>query len=229
MRRFLVSVLLLFVGGAHAYDCLPTSEATPLATGYGTVRVKSAAGEAAAWWCILPIRASTPLGKVDYGPQFFVVLDKYRNVGGFVAALGRIAASPTPFDTLNGEVKAANVVPAPGSQDEYEYLSLWFSACTQLKNTPLIFDNDPIPADWCGAPPVPPVTGYAVAGPGASRAAFPIVNGKRSFSSSKQVSVGTSCDCSTKYIEGQNTFCAVAPALVAVCSRSTPSTTKVSK
>ncbi len=229
MRRFLVSVLLLFVGGAHAYDCLPTSEATPLATGYGSVSVKSAAGEAGAWLCILPIRASTPLGKVDYGPQFFVVLNKYRNVGGFVAALGRIAASPAPFDTLNAEVKAANVVPAPGSQDEYEYLSLWFSACTELTKTPYIFDLDPIPAGWCGVPPVPPSIGYTVAGPGPSRPAFPILNGKRGFSSPRQVAAGTACDCSTKYIEGQNTFCAVAPALVAVCSRSTPSTTKVSK
>lgn len=227
MRRFLFAFLLSFVGGVHAYDCMPTAEATPLATGIGKVSVKSSAGEAAAWWCILPIRASTPPGKVEYGPQFFVVLDKYRNVGGFVAALGRIAASSTPFDTLNAEVKAATVTPVPGSQDEFEYLSLFFSACTQLKNTPSIFDHDPIPADWCGAapvPPVPPVNTYAVAGPGASRAAFPIVNGKRSFSSSKQVAVGTSCDCSTKYIEGQNTFCAVAPALVAVCSRSTPAT-----
>ena len=68
-------------------------------------------------------------------------------------------------------------------------------------------------------PTVPTKPSYVVAPNGTSltRPAFAFANGARSYSTSKSVPVGSACDCTTKLTEGANTFCSVAPQLVAMC------------
>jgi hypothetical protein len=52
------------------------------------------------------------------------------------------------------------------------------------------------------------------------RPAYPVIAGKRSYSSTSRVKVGTPCDCAVAPItEGTLKFCQVAPALVAVCTQ----------
>lgn len=69
--------------------------------------------------------------------------------------------------------------------------------------------------------PIPPLPAWIVAknGTAKTRPAFPIVNGKRSYSSDGAVAVGAPCDPSITLIEGSLSFLQVSPAHVAVCSK----------
>jgi hypothetical protein len=70
--------------------------------------------------------------------------------------------------------------------------------------------------------PSAPVAASVVAPQGTSltRSAFPVIAGKRSFSSTSRATVGAPCDCSTlKFVEGLLTYCQVAPATVTVCTK----------
>lgn len=160
MRLILALALALIAPLAAAYDCLPTTVATPLATGTATVDVTTPAGTASAWWCLVPITAAdVEVSKVEYAPQFFVVLNKYRSATQFAAAAARIGAASDPVAQARIEVAAATMVPAPGSQDAYDFAVLRRNACIALATKPyLVATLDDLPADYCGAAPVPPVT-----------------------------------------------------------------------
>lgn len=73
-------------------------------------------------------------------------------------------------------------------------------------------------------PNKPVISSWVVAKNGASltRPAFPVINGKRSFSSDGTVAVGSPCSDAIKLIEGSLTFLQVSAGHVAVCSIPTP-------
>lgn len=78
--------------------------------------------------------------------------------------------------------------------------------------------NVGLPAAASAPPPPRPAWVVAKNGISGGRPAFPVVNGKRSYSSDGTIPVGSACDCTTKLVEGSLTFCQVAAAHVAVCS-----------
>jgi hypothetical protein len=55
------------------------------------------------------------------------------------------------------------------------------------------------------------------------RPSFAVVDGKRSLSSKTRATVGAPCDCAAlKFTEGSSTYCQVAPATVAICTKASP-------
>lgn len=53
-----------------------------------------------------------------------------------------------------------------------------------------------------------------------TRPSYPVIDGARAAVSTGRADVGASCDCrSAAFVEGQSTYCAVAPAVVALCAR----------
>jgi hypothetical protein len=70
-------------------------------------------------------------------------------------------------------------------------------------------------------PPPPPGPTWVVASNGTlpDRPVFPVVNGKRTYSSIGRVNVSTACDCTAiKIIESTLTYCMVKPTAVSVCT-----------
>ena len=115
----------------------------------------------------------------------------------------------------NAELDAAKVVPAAGTLDEYEGKRLSYLACLELAKPPYpaVF-TVPLPANWCGTAPVPPVnppppppTPYVVS----VTQAFPLrPDGTRSITLWPQPAiVGEPADGSIKVLQFGATFCKV--------------------
>lgn len=69
-------------------------------------------------------------------------------------------------------------------------------------------------------PPSWVVSKAGLAATALDRPSFAVVAGKRAFSSKTRAIVGAACDCTAlKLVEGQSTYCQVAPASVAVCTK----------
>lgn len=93
---------------------------------------------------------------------------------------------------------------APGSPDDPKY-----NALKRAMNAVMLADaGKPVVASWA----------VSKNGTSPTRPAFPIVNGKRSFSSDGTVAVGSPCSDAVKFVEGSLTFLQVSPGHVAVCS-----------
>ena len=114
-----------------------------------------------------------------------------------------ILASPAPLATLNTVAATYPHVPLA----DPSVAPVWCPIANEM---------------WAATPPPDqPAPAYVVAknGTAPTRPAFAFANGARSYSSFATAPVGAACDCSIKLIEGQLTFCQVAPATVAVCSK----------
>lgn len=64
--------------------------------------------------------------------------------------------------------------------------------------------------------------GFVVArnGSSATRPAYPVDDkGVRGTKSTARATVGATCDCATKVVDGSTTYCGIAPKLVAVCTK----------
>lgn len=226
LRTFLATALAAFAVQAHALDCLPTTAATPLATGSPRLVVTTPAGEVSAYWCLLPRTADTPLSKVMYAPQLFVVLNKYRSAADFTAAVLRISLAADPYAQTKIEIAAATVVPAPGSQDEYEFKMLRFKGCQALAAKPYLVPIDEMPPDWCGvaptAPSAPPEN-WATPPTGTYRL-YTTAAGKLATAIAGRIAgPNQTCNCAaTKVASGTSTYCPVAAAEqteVTLCKR----------
>ena len=229
MKRIAAATLLALCSiAAQAFDCLPSTAATPLATGTATRTVSTAAGAGDAWWCLLPIRESTPAGKVEYRANFFVVLNKYRSATAFAAAAARVAAAAEPFAAVRNEVAAATVTPAPGSRDEYDFNLLHYRACLALTTPPLLAPIDPLPSDWCGVEPVPPepIAGVWTTPAAGTFTLYTAAGGKLTgIVAGRKAPAGVTCDCTTPVLSGSSTYCALANAAaseVTLCRKAVP-------
>lgn len=95
------------------------------------------------------------------------------------------------------------------------------------KNVTLPLSDPALTAVWCqyqaemvANAPIPSAFFVSANGLLPDRAAFAVIAGKRSYGSTQRVKVGLPCDCtSISILEGSTTYCAVAAAVVSVCSK----------
>ena|SRR5580765_7352303 len=156
-------VLALAAFPVCAFDCFSPDTLgypIPFAVGSPASSVVTGFGQAAAWWCLLPNSTYLePSGaiKVRYSLNTMVVLDKYKSAASLSAAALRVASATDPRVQLDAEIKAATIIPAAGSDDEYQFRLLRYNACIALTTPPYSVPIDPLPTDYCGALPLPPV------------------------------------------------------------------------
>lgn len=239
-RSALVALFLcLFAGLANAADenwiCVPNMTSTqalallsapPVALGSVSVQVETPAAEAEAWWCLEP--ALSPAGKRLYRPQYRWNLKENSGHSDLAGAFRRIAAAPDLLAGVNGERRAASIAVTPGSQKAYERALVLRAACLALAKPPYLVPIDPLPANWCGADPVPPgqvadvwrtpasgtFTIYTVAG-GKLAAVVP----------GKKAAANATCNCTIKVVSGSSTYCPIAaapPTEFTLCRKATP-------
>jgi hypothetical protein len=153
----------------------------------------------------------------------------------FRDALTRVLGATDMLKQANIEVQTANVVLVPGSQKEYEYKMLRYTACKDLQlqaswPTGVIFDRpateDPAKpsiyaAGWCGQLPVAPPAhaGWVTSG----TSAYNTLNGALS-SYAGSIAKGLACDDTVPAIRvGTATYKhfagAAKPTIVAACSK----------
>lgn len=210
MCKWLLTLLLMVSTHVQAYDCFPSTWVpTPgLGTPYRTVT--ETFGYAKSWWCTLPARQGDVAGKKYYAPQIFAVHNSDQNLTAFTDALQRVAAAPDPLRQANIEVATANVKLDPGSQKEYEYAVLRYKACNDLKaNPPDGVTFDPIPDNWCGAAPVPPI--QTVRWLTASIVSY-YTSSSGLTATAGIIQRGLLCDCTTPLKIGTVTYCTFAGA-----------------
>lgn len=211
----LLALALSTAARASDYVCLAKTAATPLASGSARVVVaKPGIGESSAWWCLDATTATTPANKVTYTPQYFTVLDKYKAHPDLAGAFGRVWAAAAPLDAFNTEVRVGSIAVATGSKDEYEFRSLRYSACLALATPPYLVPIDPLPANWCGAAPLPPGPAADVWRTPASGtfALYTVLAGKLAAKIVGRTATANALgDCSrTKVMSGSSTYCALA-------------------
>jgi hypothetical protein len=93
---------------------------------------------------------------VQYSFNAVIVLDKYKDLAKLAAAAMRVATATDSRVQLDAEIKAATVIPAAGSMDEYQFRLLRYNVCLELAKPPYTVPIYALPADYCGAAPVPP-------------------------------------------------------------------------
>jgi hypothetical protein len=206
--------------GCNPLDSGPTEIGTPLRT------VTTSAGTADVYWCQYtgPL---TPPGMVTWRATAEINLNTCKDPARVLAAAGRVIAAGTnamrQFET-ELRAAAADCIVTPGTQNAYEAQRLRYLGCLELANNPP--PNTPPdwlkpagapstwkPADWCGAPPVPPappppVTGtYVVTG----TQAFPLrADGTRSITAWPVPPIkGEAADAAVQVIQYGVRFCKV--------------------
>lgn len=231
LRRYIIGaaavaimVFLMIRDARAAPDCMPGQYGVQYPGSIVNNGERSDDGWFAYQWCL----GRFPDGRPGPAPTYKVCTHgeciSWDKVGSIVGTLMAQAVNGVTKDKVFGDYYDANPptwrcgfvwekvsdipVAAPGPQAR---------VCAQLIKR--------MAADWPAAiaPPAstpPPAPAWVVAKNGTSvtRPAFPVVNGKRSYSSDGSVPVGSTCDCTTKLVEGSLTFCQVAAAHVAVCS-----------
>lgn len=225
MKRLFAILLLALALPAAAYDCFPSTWVPTPGTGTPYVAMTVGRVETFAWWCRRPARAGDLDGKLYYVPQFFLVHADDKNLTLFKDALLRVAAAPDMLKQANVEMDAARTVLVPGSPKEYEYRVAGYAACNGLKDGPIAnvaFDT-PLPADWCGAAPVPVVhvvSPYPGATHRATYATTLAFGGTRATLTNGKVPIltngaSTPCACTAGYVTERNaagvtiTYCSV--------------------
>ena len=217
---------------AHAaYDCFPSTwvPVPGLGTPYRTTTLPY--GYSKAWFCQLPAQQGTISGKTYWSVNIFPVHRTDENLTIFKDALTRVLGATDMLKQANIEVQTANVVLVPGSQKEYEYRMLRYTACKDLQlqtswPTGVIFDRpateDPLKPSiyatgWCGQQPVPPVTTAWVT---SGTSSYNTLNGALS-SYAGSIAKGLACDDSVVVRVGTITYKHFAgaskPTIVAQC------------
>lgn len=173
IRRFAAAIALAIASCSPApvlagWICIP-SPPIPLVTWPESARViKDAAGSyVASWWCE---NQNIVTGSVSWRMQQFIVLAKFVDAERWGESSLRVVTSSDPLTAANAELLAAQVVPAAGSQDEYEVRKLAYTGCLGLlRTTPISTFDPPLTDFFCGAVPTPPTAPpslYVVASPG---------------------------------------------------------------
>lgn len=214
----MIAMVACMIRDARAFDCLP---ATTFISGAGSEMryVSTPTGECAGWWCQGPDLA--------WRMNRQCVLNKYRlGTSDPQAAIAAVLSASQPIAALTSMAASYAAQPA-GAQEAYDYAVLWWQMCNALTAYPYPKPISAISFNNCGNGPTPPTTtppAFVVAKNGASltRPAFPVINGKRSFSSDGTVAVGSPCSDAVKFVEGSLTFLQVSSGHVAVCSPPTP-------
>jgi hypothetical protein len=228
LRHFLVLVAAVaccaLAWQAHAavpwagYACLPKTAITSLATGSPRITKKNTAGTVDAWWCKEAVSSSTTPGKDSYKLERHVVLNKYRTKLDPLDLLDRVWAASAPVATANAEVLAAQVIPVPGSLEEFDYATLRRLGCLAAATPPYLVPIDPLPADYCGAEPVPPGAQPEVwRTPAAGTfALYTVVAGKLAAKVAGRIATANALgDCTrTKVMSGSSVYCPLATGAV---------------
>lgn len=221
IKRFIAGILLaLACFSAFAeFLCFPTPRYPGVnrADTYDTVTTP--VGKDRVWWCSKP--SGTP-DVTTWVMQHFVVLDKHVDLVKWGASTARVLASPEPFLAAQAELDATRIVPAPGSQDEYEYRRLVHSGCLLLVTRPPDSITPPLTPAFCAAAPTPPAASaikYASVGTGT---VYSTLNGKIVKAlAGRKAALGTTCDCQAKIVIGASAYCtftgALAPTEVTTC------------
>ena len=185
-----------FYTDTAAYSCAPGASPTSTAL---TVRANGA-GAVAYWHC-----KAAGAWHVEWAAATWAFLGSTAKASDAMAIL----ASPAPLATLNAIAATYPHVPLA----DPSVAPVWCPVADEM---------------WAATPPadpppvVPPAFIVAPNGTAATRPAFAVTNGVREFGSYSTAPVGAACDCSTKMVEGQITFCRVNPptaaaTLVASC------------
>lgn len=160
----LAAVLMLAVLTQPAradYPCVADTPLTRLVAapqdiGSRPIDVSTTAGEATGWWCLDPITAATPPGKVTFSRWYHHALNEHRGHPDLRGAFKRVMASANFLEAVNGEMRAGSIAVAAGSQKDYEIKVLRRNACIALNTPPYLVPIDPPPEGACGPAPVPP-------------------------------------------------------------------------
>lgn len=156
LRTIILTALLALASPAPAlaaWACLP-SPPMPLVSWTDMARViKEPTGNyVVSWWC--PVTVD---GVAKLRVEQFIVLGKYVDLPKFGAATARVLSAPDSLAAAIGELDAAKVIPAPGSMEMYDAMRLQYLGCLGLvQSTPADTFLAPLPANFCGAEPVPP-------------------------------------------------------------------------
>lgn len=228
MKRVVFVVLLLLfltlwmiIDARAAFDCAPRTALTPAASGTAYIQVTTPAGRAWGYWCPLPQSASTPAGKMVWAPQWQIVLNKFSTAPDPLSVATGIASAPDLVAAISAAASAAAVTPAVGSQDEYQYKLLKFNVCTALATPPYLAPLDPLPANYCGAAPMPPAP-VADIWRALGTAIYTAANGKLVAPTGTKASVGALCDGTVPAIPGAVTYLPLvggSPAQVTSCKK----------
>lgn len=235
LRSALVALFFCLAGHAQAadYPCMPD---TPLMrmTGAGEIigskpiELSTPAGEITGWWCMDPITATTPPGKVTFSRWYQWSLNRYRGHPDLRAAFKRVMAAQDLLAAVNGEMRAGSIPVAPGSQDEYEVKVLIRNACIALTTPPYLVPIDEPPAGVCGAAPVPPgpvAETWRTPGTG-TFTLYTVAAGKlAAIVAGKKAAANAVCNCTTKVASGSSTYCPIAaapPTEFTLCRKVTP-------
>lgn len=173
IRRFAAAIALAIASCSPApvlaaWGCIP-SPPIPLVTWPESARIiKDAAGSyVVSWWCE---NRNIVTNAATWRMQQFIVLSKFVDTARWGESSLRVLTSSDPLTAANAELLAAQVVPAVGSQDEYEVRKLAYTGCLGLlRTTPISTFDPPLTDFFCGAVPTPPVAPpslYVVASPG---------------------------------------------------------------
>lgn len=167
IRHLILAALIALLSSPSlaAWACLPTPP-MPLVSRTDMARViKEPAGNyVVSWWCDVTVAGGSPRIRVEQ----LIVLGKYVDLPKFGAATARVMAAQDSLAAAIAELDAAKVNPAPGSQEMYDAMRLQRLGCLGLvQSTPPTMFLAPLPADFCGAepvPPPPPTVQYVVTG-----------------------------------------------------------------
>lgn len=130
----------------------------------------------------------------------------------------RVRAIWCPKEFLTGDCLINGVEVAIASRSLDRLAEAW------AKNIQHNYANDEVEkvlrAVEASLPPVP-IWKVAKNGTSTTRPAYPILNGVRSTTSTARATVGATCDCSVRSVEGKSTYCAWEPTktTVALCTR----------
>lgn len=162
MRNVLaISVLALAASTAHAdFSCEP--KLSPDSTAPGTIQVfgNNELGSWSYFWCPEPSKPGF------WRWNYHTVLKKYRNtVSDPIAMIRGILEAPNRLQAMNSAMLSAEIIPAVGSQDEYEQLRLIYAACVAAESPPAnMVPSIKKPAASCIEPTPPLATTWVAVG-----------------------------------------------------------------
>lgn len=200
MRKTCALLALFFwtgYGAAAVPLCEPKTAMNPAAVGSAASSASSPTGDWMAMWC--------PTGKVDANnkPTWSIastaVLAKYRGLAAASpSTVLSVVTAADPLAALNTLIDTGRILPAPGSQDEYEWKMLFYRAC-QAAALPPYFGApiDPLPANYCGNPPVPPAPPVDIYKAFGSLTLYTQANGRlTSVINGRKAPANAECGCS---------------------------------
>jgi hypothetical protein len=210
----IVFTLCVIAWDVHAaVPCMPKTPNDMRAPGTVSAEGKTPLGEWAAYWC--PGGAPDAAGRPTWRLVKHAVLAKYRgSVQSPFSAAWSVLNAADPLAALNALLLANEIIPAPGTQDDYEWRTLLFAACQAAAAPPYLgAPIDPLPVNYCGAPPVPPAPVAALFRTPASGlfTLYTAAGGKLLAKVNGRVAPANAlCTCATnKVVSVNGTYCAL--------------------